>query len=634
MSQTAAVRPGRDRTAFFTAHFVNPGVYLQGLSRLLVPGLALGIPTVLLSLLLSFWIADKRSMWLWVPMLLVTLLAPILCLSAFSFLRSRREADLTFAAPVTRTCLFVSTCLSVLTVYLALAAAVFLCTVLPRMGANLPMPRFGEFYGAAADRLALTLYVRVVLYMVCTGWLLCAAMTLSAALSGGVGHTLFLFLLLFLTPSAVRSAIAAHGERMPEEQILSIDRWALPLPGLTDMIGSCFAPSTRQTVLTLLFSVVVFAAAGLVFRFRRVESAGEPAAGRWVLRLTVCLLMLRMAVHICLDPSGTVGVVAEAVVLYFLYLLLTTRRLSPLWKCLPYAAGAAVVTALCVLGGWHLADAVRVRVPLDADRVEGFSCSTVGMPAGGFSFINTNTFSTCAFDMSDLMEIRDRDAVEKAVELINRDKELRAQKLGADADTIYITLFKKNGRRVQRAVRVSRDDLADFYADISEIWFAMYKELLITQPASRPQFIGIGYRSVGDTDGRWALEAHCRNIDVGSAFRTEYNALTEEQKRDMVMPLESVSESGQVISTNPSLMLTPDGTDGMRDMFIRFRYADDAGTDFELCFKLDPALMPETYRLICAERPFTEDFMAGKIDCRGITELMKKSELFIYCDSE
>ena len=609
MSEPTAHRAGRNRAASLTSRLFNPGLYLRGLSRLLLPGLAIGVPLMLLSVIMALRADDPCLSELSLPVMLTEWAVPLLVLSAFSFLRSRRESDVTFAAPVTRTCLFVSTCLSVLTVHLMLVTAVFVCTVLPVMGSLYVSPGTAPEYVVGVG---VTGYIRTTLYAFCRGCCLGGVAVIAVVLSGTIGHALFLLLLFILTGPCIDEAVCALMGNAPFVSETALNVWLdlrewLPMADFA--AGYVWKPSTLtggRIALPLLYAAVLLLIGWLLFCRRKAENAGEPAAGRRVLLLAVCLSAATETALAFALPGAEIWPAAGAAAVYCVYLLLTTRRLSSLWRYLPYAAAAAVVTVLLFVGVLHTTELIVFRTPIDADQVENVVVDPNVLVRHGM---------IGGFEPAE----QDPDLIREAVALIEKDKASRRPGCGfyetgltGETENSYIFLTMRDGDVRYYKFAAKKDDMAAFAADYGMTAYRLYRDSLITLPEQGVTEVKIGYRSV--MNGFPDLCEIKIDTRVEPVFRQEYEALDEDTKRRLAVGLPGgVTASGQLIAGD--VLLPSAGDEGLRDMYIRLLYPAPDGKSKEtctLCFRIDPELMPETYAAICERNPKTADFMAGK----------------------
>lgn len=636
MSQTKTARAGLSRTDYIRTHIFNPGLYVRTLLRLWVPGAVIGITLAVMALLIS---AAGETSYVYgysvaylcntdVPITLLAFAMPFLCLSAFSFLRSRREADAAFSAPVTRTSLYLSATLAVLTVGVVLAVVIYLCTVLPAQSRGVMVINKYWMTGTDVPDLGVSLacFTRFSLYALCCGCMLCGFMTVAAVMSGGVGHTLLLCVLLTLAPSALIDVISNYSSRTKSMiWYLGADRFTYFDP-LSMLLGNGSGFRAWWALPVLGMAILLFAVGGLLFRYRKAETAGDPAAGRWVLRFTICLFTAELIAYICI--SGEVlglWLIGALVVLYCVYLLLTTRRLPLLLRCLPYALITAALTCLCVLGGYRIADAMMLNGEIRADKVESIFCSSNGVQESAyFDFSSkTNTFSGAAKKPNRALEIRDEELITQAVELYNQDREfLLANKRTKRTDVyqVYIAFYMKNGKCRTHRVTMTLDEYKDFSFRLHEVWYEMYQELIITLPPEAAAETVVGYRSYNRTYDNPSQTAQYRTYDarVEETFRREFGALDEAAKRSLVLSVDEPLGSDYCSSANELLKLRPqNGETSLRDLFVRFRYQPETvGADaayYRLYFKIDPDVLPETYSLICELNPQTERFLAGGV---------------------
>ncbi|MCQ2428695.1 MAG: hypothetical protein MJ192_00035 [Clostridia bacterium] len=636
MSETSA---GRSRKAYVSTHIFNPGLYLRGLIRLWVPGLAIGIPVMILSLVISMTSRNNLNL----SVMLVSYLTPLLFLTAFSFLRSRREADPAFSAPVTRTCLYVTTCLSALTVCVILTAAAFLCT-LPNIGRNLYVPQGAD--PAAAARDAIADYAIQTLFSLCYGILLGSTVTVAIVLSGSIGHSLFLTLLFILFDTALSQTVTAYAKRLPmiytQASRSVTEFWQnLPFRNLFSLIfGTSYSGSMLGALgIRLLLAALFFVIGWLLFRKRKAENAGDPAAGRGALHFTVCLFIFMLTALACGDRNRRIWWAAGAVALYCVYLLLTTRRLSSLWRCLPYAAVTAAATVLLLGGTFYAIESVIFHTSIDAEEVEAVYVNNSWIPEDVFklrqvyAFQNTGEYASQIDPQYEYLKLRDPVLIQKIADMINKDKASRSPGteksetgLTEDPKLLVVTLYTKDGRSRRYEFMAEKQDQIELYDLYGKGQYELYRKLTSELPPEEEypcKSVEIGYRSVRD---KYPGYKEVQSVpELEAVFREEFETLDEGTKQALAMRFAEAMSYGRILNYNEYEVKMPKSSkDGLREIYIRLNYQYQQSTNiyvdiYTLYFRIDPELMPKTYRYICASIPKTEKFMKGVYSCYEVS---------------
>ena len=381
-------------------------LYLEGLKRLRIIGIALAILCISISVLvpISHWMETEESVrtivrpdtldiirsrfvttvdhyTLSIPSLVMSYLAPLFVFFAFSYLHKRRESDFYHAVPYTRTCVYVS----------FMAAAMSWA-----WGILLASSLAGAAVWALSPYATLAPFALVghLLTVVLNALLLCSVAALAVCLMGTPLTSLLAFGLLLVTWRFLLFVAMSILDDMCElvlvEKVLGgyLDpSFLLPVSILTDSI------SGKVLLYALLVSVVFLVLGGLCYVKRKSEIAGHSVAGKWkhiVLRGLLCLPFALVIVYQLIgdlggDVSLTLVLLVLTVLTFYLYELLTTRSVKSMVRATPYL-GAVLV--FCVLFGSAvtLADTVVKRENISANEIRavGFersygSGSTYGM---------------------------------------------------------------------------------------------------------------------------------------------------------------------------------------------------------------------------------------------------------------
>lgn len=367
------------------ARLFDRHLYVEGLRRLRVPALAVGILSVTLSVLvpLIFWFSLAQehgtpnyyryhiSHLLTAPILPAMMLAaPVFVVSVFSFQFKRRDSDFYHALPYTRPCLFFSftaSALSLLLVLDVLAGGLSLliwalCPHVTLVASDI-IPTVGAVWlgtlvtaGVAAITVSLAGTALTALYQFCNLMLVPRLFLFIVAqcLDGlNVGTTIFWDADAFPTKFLSFSWSAPYGV-LWEWMIHSTRLCATP---------ECFRPG--NILYNLAVALILFGVAACLFSRRKSEIAGHSAPGR---RLQVCFRILA-ALPLGLLTAWVLGLIGLdygyvlipavlCLLVYLLYELLTTKRGKNMLSALPWAgvlAGICLLPLLIGLGGNKIA---------------------------------------------------------------------------------------------------------------------------------------------------------------------------------------------------------------------------------------------------------------------------------------
>lgn len=288
-------------------------------------------------------------------------LAPLMVLYLFHFLNKRNASDFYHAIPETRLCLYISFFAAVITWLFAiivltscLSLAIFLC--------------FPVYFSVNLTS------VLVMCFNVFAGCLLVAA---SVAVAMCVTGTIFtniivslmiIFIprmLIFMLVSSVTSSLplVSSADFIP---LLDIG-YNVPV-GTVFMLGSGSTLSNWQSgVYTLVLGLLYTVCAALLFRVRRSEAAGQAAPNRIlqaIYRLVLAMVVCSFACYGIFqdtisrtqytnyrgDIYGYIVLYVIALVVFFLYELITTRKWRNLVRAVPSLLVLVLLNAALVGG--------------------------------------------------------------------------------------------------------------------------------------------------------------------------------------------------------------------------------------------------------------------------------------------
>ena len=352
-----------------STHFFNFGLFLEGLKRLKVIGSATAILSFVVSALIPvvYWmeagdtvrvVASIRQNYICIPLYFIVFIAPFFLMSLFSYLHKRKEADFFHAIPYTRTCVYVSFVASAL----AMIFVIQICSALVSgiLWAINPHTTF-----VLSELVSITL-----ISMLCAA-LLCSLMTLALTLTGTSMTTLLLFGVMCLLPRLMMfymSEILSTNLdviQVSELHYLQFD-WFMPFAMLLTIFGGYnyggYSPlwSPACIIYTIFVTLLAFVAAWYFYQKRKSEMAGNTAPSRLAQHIFRCLFTLPFALLIptfVLTNNGDLSLLSVVLVItllvYFLYELVTTKRMKNLASATPWLlvlAGGIVLFTLAFYG--------------------------------------------------------------------------------------------------------------------------------------------------------------------------------------------------------------------------------------------------------------------------------------------
>lgn len=385
----------RDRNLSRSPLF-NRHLYVEGLRRLRVPALAVGILSVTLSVLipLIFWFSLAQeygtpnyyryhvSHLLTAPILPAMMAAaPIFMIAVFSFQFKRRDSDFYHALPYTRPCLFVSFTAAALSLLFAMEAlagglSLLIWTLCPHVTL------------VAAD-------IFPTVGAVWLGTLVTAGVAaIALSLAGTALTALYQFANLALVPRLFLFLIEQSLDTLDGGAWISWDGAAFPVKYLSFAwsapygifwewvshstrrcaVPQCFRPG--NIFYNLAVALILFGVAAYLFSRRKSEVAGHSAPGRGLqvfFRILAAMPLGLVTSWVLAEIGLGYGYVLIPAVLcllvYLLYELLTTKRGRNMLRAIPWTGVLAAVCLLPLLVGMG-GNAVALKAAEDADNVE------------------------------------------------------------------------------------------------------------------------------------------------------------------------------------------------------------------------------------------------------------------------
>lgn len=381
----------KPRTQLFSRH-----LYAEGLRRLRVPALAVGILAVTLSVLipLIFWFSLASdygtpnyyryhiSHLLTAPVLPAMMAAaPIFMIAVFSFQFRRRDSDFYHALPYTRPCLFVSFAAAALSLLFALEAlsgglSLLIWALCPHVTlvASDIFPTVGAVWlgtlvtaGVAAIVLSLAGTGLTALYQFCN-----LALT----------PRLFLFLIERSLNTLDGGAWISWDSASFPTKFLAFE-WSAPYGVFWEWVShstrlcavpQCFKPG--NILYNLAVALILLGVAAYLFSRRKSEVAGHSAPGRGLqvfFRILAAMPLGLVTAWVLAEIGLSYGYVLIPAVLcllvYLLYELLTTKRGKNMLRALPWTGVLAGICLLPILIG-AASNSIALKAARDADRVQ------------------------------------------------------------------------------------------------------------------------------------------------------------------------------------------------------------------------------------------------------------------------
>ncbi|MCL2368381.1 MAG: ABC transporter permease, partial [Oscillospiraceae bacterium] len=316
-------------------------------------------------------------------------MAPFLTLFLFSFLNKRNSSDFYHAIPHKRETLFLSFLAVILTWVLggmALSTGVAL-TIFALAPAGVVLINMSS--------------VLLTLLGFAVGSLLVIAATLMAmSITGTTFSNIVTALLILFLPRALITSFIGMVVNMT--QVVSMENFGIlgdyAYNIVFSFLNSLFAgglvqgtPFIGHILYTAVLALLYFGATLVLFKRRKSETAQSPALNRVVqavVRISLAFLITLIAIFIILNGGGirynlifVVAIYALAVIAYFAYELIATKRISSLKRSLP---GLLILVLLNVvfITGVNLAQGMILNRDIPAGAVAHVRIHETGFSGG------------------------------------------------------------------------------------------------------------------------------------------------------------------------------------------------------------------------------------------------------------
>ena len=495
-----------------STHFFNFRLYIEGLKRLKVIAMATLILAVVISALIpvTHWIEyseyqptydgvygyddgyvvdedgntihievntpppqvyiDRIEQSLIVPAIYgVMFLAPFFLLVLFGFLHKRRECDFFHAIPYTRTCTYISFLSAGLTavftiISLSVAVSGILWTVNP----------YAEVH--AAD-----LILQALVAMLGSA-MLSGIMMLAITLTGTTASSVVFFGFF----SAFWRYVLYLFEEFWSYHIYPLDElpyfkltWFLPIGDCNALTEARYYDSYADywefsnILYSLLVTVTLFVLAGVIDKLRKSEMAGQTAPNKLLGHIFRCLFALPVAllIYVIGDSATEILIIVVCTLLvYYIYELLTTKKLKSLPKATPWLLG--VLAGVLLFGGVRLGvDLYLLYENVEADEIKSVTLADPSDLYGNHSTYEMLYLSEC-FDGVDDLTSADHEAVKIVAEQLEAtqygDRTNWTNTLLTDAHWLTFDIHLKGGRTITRRIYFGTNKLNDFKFNFTE----------------------------------------------------------------------------------------------------------------------------------------------------------------------
>ncbi len=391
-------------------HAFNGKLYLEGLKRLRIVGLAFAILCLAVCIIVpvATWadearydysydmtvdsvtgeiVEDERAEHpvdyvedaaLAIPALVTSYLTPLFVFFMFSYLNKRHESDFYHAIPYTRTCVYVSFSAAILTWVFGILTVSSLSAGL--VWAICPYTTF-SFVGL----------LKQILYMCLNAGMLMGITTVAVSLMGTFGTAAVaacVLLAFWRVVMALAGVVLSElNDMLSFEDILGGYLHPSMLLPVTLITNEATVERVGVLIYAALIMLVSFGLGGWLYARRRSETAGRAVPSKWLQIAMRCLLALPFGLLITYlfltgEADGSTLIVLLAVMLlaFYLYELLTSKSVRSMLRATPWlfaVLGACVVFG-CVLG---VANHTVNHQTIDEDRIVAVGVNASAAPA-------------------------------------------------------------------------------------------------------------------------------------------------------------------------------------------------------------------------------------------------------------
>lgn len=398
------------------------------------------------------------------PLLFFIFLAvvPAMTIALFGFLNKRNTSDFYHSIPHTRLCIYVSFVLAILIWTLTLIVSTSAIS-------SLVYALLGKYF--------IPLYSTLVKYAVgcfIVSLLVVSAITLAMSITGTTLTNLVLVCLILFVPRvcyfAFDASIASSLDILVQGRVLPLSgkgyniltdifMSAMGLMGSFDMLDIFF--SLSGIIYTTLLSLVYACLGAFFFCRRKSEAAGRSAPSRrlqniyrYAVTMVVCFISIAMILSSrrSLDEGDIVGIVIiylVALFAYFIYELITTRKIKNLARAIP---GLLVIVLLNValIGAGSITKNSAMSYTPDPDEIESIQLyNELGNYRYNFDYIEYKQFVYSDYKITD-PEIKKivSNTLRDNIELIKNKKSFWSQKGGTEATVIIETKGSSKYRNI------------------------------------------------------------------------------------------------------------------------------------------------------------------------------------------
>lgn len=515
-------------------NFFNFKLYLEGIKKVRLVGIIVGIVTIVLNALVplvslmnvtrqeydgkvSANLIDASEFS--IPLLLILFLTPFFFLSMFSFLNKRNESDFYHAIPYKRGCVLGS---FVAAIYTWLFAIIVCATL---SAALLWWVNPTTTFAFSLIPLTIGVYTATAIYI---GGFILLAMTLSGTTVSNITVAIiamFSFRVLgALITVTLDELVPMFDITYSIGKVFSFRYW---LP--TAVISSFYNNTVFSDVFLWIYSAVVtvgvYAFSVISYCRRKSESAGRSAPARklqHVYRILFTLpfaLLTTMAIILDGGDEALVVFAVMTLIVYYLYELITVRNIKSALRSTPMLL---LVLACCILFSVGCIGVTKKVYADDYDK-EDMTAIRIYNYANILDFLdpNSNLYESIVTNKVMIPDEAAREIVADALAYtIDYEQGYTERDYNIPMTRENIEIELKSGKSVGRRIRFTQEQYSELMQIIQSS--AEYKSAFITLP---------------DSDSIERVDvAYCDNLSdkdtmrLWDSFAKEYQALSDDEK--------------------------------------------------------------------------------------------------------
>ena len=598
-------------------------LYIEGLKKIKVPGIACAIAVIALNTLLPIvGIIESSASWpgmvrsvsavdvsAFAPFsLMMMVFAAILVHSMFSFLNERNRADFWHAIPQKRTCAYVS-----------LTAAVYtwiLGTIVAGALVNGILWGIAKYYSVSFSVIAVSTLVYFLAAIMIAGF-----MTLAMTITGTTISNLLILALLLLFTRVMGTLFTMGIKELTPMFDINYSFWkifefefSLPYALIDDLFSNrTNAFGNLPLILYSIGVVVLLLVLGAVcYNKRKSEMATKSAPSKTMQHVYRSAITLPFAFFFAvlltledMEPTTAIILIIVTVLVWLIFELMTTKKIKNAIKSLPLLIIPVLVSTL-LCGGLFLVRGAIWNTTPDGEDIKGINIGAEAYWRKTYEQLKTENIIVKNEKLNNLIS----DILEKAVE------DEKSDYRNYDNRTCNIVIHLKSGRTIGRNLRMSDKIYAEirtgFYESVE------YSEAKLSMPSTKEI-----EEILADSISLNKEEAH----RLWASYLFEYSLLSDLQKQQ----LKESEKGGYWLES--SLYTDADKVDSLKESRVESvgNIYVNGSINFEKFYSTYPIyyeLMPQTAEMYLAIKCEQNLTLASSVEgeLKEIKKLFDKNE--------